>query len=422
MSGQGNMGRGFGLDLTGTAMPGIGGRAADDAARTALPQPAARPALPVRLTAAQAALRRALFRRRGPLMLRHGQQQAAVVLGALPPGLLPDPADTPWLSMSISGAPAAAALPWPLARRLLGQPLEAAQPADAALLLEDALGEWLDAAELATGLSIRLDRLDRSCPDIADAVTARLGVDVALPRPARQGLVLRLSPGAVHALANSLTRLARPRDDVGALMLRLAVHRTAARLTLAELNSLAPGDALAMADDAEDASAVIEGQLVAPVSPAGPGRWTLARGFAPPAEHEIPFHWTTRHTQMTQTETDPAVPPQLETTSETSAETGRGATPDPASASRSASAPAAGLPSGPASLDALEVRLSVRLGETLMTLAELRQAGPGTVITLDRPDGAPVELVVNGQVIGTGQIITVAGQKACEIHSLFGDG
>ena len=87
-----------------------------------------------------------------------------------------------------------------------------------------------------------------------------------------------------------------------------------------------------------------------------------------------------------------------------------------------APAPAGAEAPRPASLDALELRLSVRLGEALVPLAELRQAGPGTVIVLDRPDGALVDLVVNGQVVGTGQIISVAGQRACEIRSLFGDG
>ena len=50
------------------------------------------------------------------------------------------------------------------------------------------------------------------------------------------------------------------------------------------------------------------------------------------------------------------------------------------------------------------------------------KTGVGTVIALDRPDGAPVDLVLNGQVIGTGQVTTIAGQKACEIITLFGDG
>ncbi|WP_036705278.1 FliM/FliN family flagellar motor switch protein, partial [Paracoccus sanguinis] len=88
--------------------------------------------------------------------------------------------------------------------------------------------------------------------------------------------------------------------------------------------------------------------------------------------------------------------------------------------------PAAPQPAAPApalaALDDLELRLSFRLGEALLTLSELRQAGIGTVIALDRPDGAPVDLVLNGQVIGTGQITTIAGQKACEIITLFGDG
>ncbi|WP_036736742.1 FliM/FliN family flagellar motor switch protein, partial [Paracoccus sanguinis] len=84
----------------------------------------------------------------------------------------------------------------------------------------------------------------------------------------------------------------------------------------------------------------------------------------------------------------------------------------------SSAAPAPAL----AALDDLELRLSFRLGEALLTLSELRQAGVGTVIALDRPDGAPVDLVLNGQVIGTGQVTTIAGQKACEIITLFGDG
>lgn len=68
------------------------------------------------------------------------------------------------------------------------------------------------------------------------------------------------------------------------------------------------------------------------------------------------------------------------------------------------------------------MRLSFRIGEALMPLADLRTAGPGTIITLDRPEGALIDIVVNGQVIGQGEIITVAGQKACEIRRIFGEG
>ncbi|MFD2440650.1 FliM/FliN family flagellar motor switch protein [Paracoccus kondratievae] len=70
-------------------------------------------------------------------------------------------------------------------------------------------------------------------------------------------------------------------------------------------------------------------------------------------------------------------------------------------------------------LDDLELSLSVRFGETLVTLQDLRNAGPGTIFTLDRPDGTLVEMMVNGKVIGTGDLISVAGQRAVEIRSLF---
>lgn len=377
---------------------------------------------PVRqLSAAQAALRGVLFRRRGPLMLRHGQRQAAALLTALPPGLPADPADTPWLALTIDGAPAAAALPWSLCRRLLGQPLEPADPGDAALLLEDALSDWLDAAELATGLAIRFARLDTACPDIADAVTARLSVDLSPPQPARQALVLRLSPGAVHAAAGALARLVRPRGEVGALMLRVSVLRTAARLTMAELASLAPGDALAMTDDTDDAAAVIEDRLAAPASPTPTGGWMLTRGFAPLADRTPHSPCHAEQAPMTQPDDDQPPPPIPQPDQAGAADSAPAPARAPAPAPRTDAAPH-GAAGGLASLDALQVRLSVRLGETLVSVADLRQSGPGTVITLDRPDGAPLDLVVNGQIIGTGQIITVAGHKAVEIHSLFGDG
>lgn len=76
----------------------------------------------------------------------------------------------------------------------------------------------------------------------------------------------------------------------------------------------------------------------------------------------------------------------------------------------------------PVPFDRVEVRVSIRLGETLMSVAELREAGPGTVLALDRAEGAPVDIVVNGQPIGTGDIVSVAGQRAVEIRTLFGDG
>lgn len=399
----------------------------------------------VSLTPAQAALRGLLFRRRGPLMLRQGGGQAALTLAALPAGELPVPADTPWLSLTIDGAPAALALPWSMARRLAGQPLEAADPEDAALLLEDALTDWLDAGELATGLAIRFQRLDRTPPP--DGIAARLGVDLALPRPARQAAALRLSAGAAQALAGALARNERPRDSLPGLALRVWIERPAARLTMAELKSLAPGDALVLPPDAEDgeAVAVVEQRLAAPVRAAGPGRWVIEAALAPRPLRGADIPWTAWRNDMSDTDPSAAGPlapghpaprPSMHPAEGTAAPPPDGqaepaGTPAPtaqegiepgAPGPLPAPAPAGAEAPRPASLDALELRLSVRLGEALVPLAELRQAGPGTVIVLDRPDGALVDLVVNGQVVGTGQIISVAGQRACEIRSLFGDG
>lgn len=436
-------GTGLGLDLTAGPLSLLGAelRSGAEAAPAATPTPrppggasppgaaapqtsGERPAAV--LTAAQARLRRALFGRRGPVMLRQPGQQASVALLPVAAGDDALPTDTPWLALDVNGAPAAVALPWAVTLRLAGQPLETADPEDAGLLLEHALTGWLNAAELATGLALRFRGLDAAPPTLPDAVAARLTVDLALPRPARQALLLRLSAAAAEALLPALIRLARPRDDLPGLVLRVAIERSGARLTLAELRSLRPGDALILADEADAGGpmAVIEQRLAAPVQAAGHGRWALSGPFSPRADRVSSFMSKAWQTEMTQTPSDaPVTPPGGDGAIPTDAplpEAGGGGeapseSPQPAPATQQG-------PAGLSSLDALELRLAVRVGEAMMSLAELRQAGPGTVVTLDRPDGALVDLVVNGQVIGTGQIITVAGQKACEIRSLFGDG
>jgi len=74
------------------------------------------------------------------------------------------------------------------------------------------------------------------------------------------------------------------------------------------------------------------------------------------------------------------------------------------------------------SMDDLDVRISVRAGEALMTLGDLRKLGPGTILPMTEPETDHVDLVVNGKRIGTGQLVTVGGTRAVEIKDLFGDG
>jgi flagellar motor switch protein FliN/FliY len=68
--------------------------------------------------------------------------------------------------------------------------------------------------------------------------------------------------------------------------------------------------------------------------------------------------------------------------------------------------------SGPAQLKIgplLEVHLkvSVMLGETMMTLGELLKLGPGSVMELNRSAGEPVDVLVNDKMYAKGEVVVV---------------
>lgn len=64
-------------------------------------------------------------------------------------------------------------------------------------------------------------------------------------------------------------------------------------------------------------------------------------------------------------------------------------------------------PQSSSSLDQLPVILQCRVGSLELTLAELQALGPGSVLRLPRPDEGLVELVVNGRVLGRGELVTL---------------
>jgi flagellar motor switch protein FliN/FliY len=76
----------------------------------------------------------------------------------------------------------------------------------------------------------------------------------------------------------------------------------------------------------------------------------------------------------------------------------------------------AGAPTGGsdlASAAALErlhdvpVELAVEIGRTRMTIRETLALGPGSIITLNRLAGEPVDLLVNGKVIAQGEVVVI---------------
>jgi flagellar motor switch protein FliN/FliY len=55
----------------------------------------------------------------------------------------------------------------------------------------------------------------------------------------------------------------------------------------------------------------------------------------------------------------------------------------------------------------VEMTLSVEIGRARMTVHELLQLSPGSVVELDRAAGAPADLLVNGRLIARGEVVVV---------------
>jgi flagellar motor switch protein FliN len=53
------------------------------------------------------------------------------------------------------------------------------------------------------------------------------------------------------------------------------------------------------------------------------------------------------------------------------------------------------------------VELAVEIGRTHMTIRETLALGPGSIVTLNRLAGEPVDLLVNGKPIARGEVVVI---------------
>jgi flagellar motor switch protein FliN/FliY len=71
------------------------------------------------------------------------------------------------------------------------------------------------------------------------------------------------------------------------------------------------------------------------------------------------------------------------------------------------------------SLGDVQVVVTVLLGRTTASIAELLAYTPGTIVSLDTPADAPVELFVNGIAVATGDLVTTDdGSLAVQVVEL----
>lgn len=323
-------------------------------------------------------LQNRLLRQSFPTVLGSQEMQFSASLCA-EPKLQPN---TCCISLTLNNQPAWLSLAWGDLNRLTKLSLEALPSDDAALLIEESISIWLDEWEANCEIEVRL----RCLEEAAEGRTAvRAGLLLQGPTWRSMGL-LRLSLNAAEVLIASQEPNPRSLDQMPELMLSASLEFPGTSLTLAEASSLSRGDALLLPDMVNQNLLVLENQMIANVAEAEDGSVTLTSNFQP-----------RRKSKGTIAMSDNGVNQGF-------------AASDPTSSSLLSQ------------VGDIEVRLAFRIGEALIPVADLQTMGRGTTIPLDRPDGNLVDITVNGQVIGNGELIQVSGQRAVEIRKIFSNG
>jgi flagellar motor switch protein FliN/FliY len=71
-------------------------------------------------------------------------------------------------------------------------------------------------------------------------------------------------------------------------------------------------------------------------------------------------------------------------------------------------------------LHAVEMQVTVELGRTTLSVRELLALAPGSIVELDRAAGAPVDILVNGTVFATGEVVVVDDEFGVRVTDIAG--
>ncbi len=80
---------------------------------------------------------------------------------------------------------------------------------------------------------------------------------------------------------------------------------------------------------------------------------------------------------------------------------------------------ASGEPIGLEGVLNVPVRVTVHVGSARMTLAELVELGPGSLVLLDRDAHEPADIVVNGKLVARGEVVTIEEKYAVRISEVL---
>jgi len=66
------------------------------------------------------------------------------------------------------------------------------------------------------------------------------------------------------------------------------------------------------------------------------------------------------------------------------------------------------------------LEVAAELGRARITMEEILQYGPGSILELDRTAGSPVDVVVNGSMIARGEVVVLGEEYGIRITEILG--
>ncbi|MBX5469459.1 MAG: flagellar motor switch protein FliN [Thermoleophilaceae bacterium] len=76
------------------------------------------------------------------------------------------------------------------------------------------------------------------------------------------------------------------------------------------------------------------------------------------------------------------------------------------------------LPAAIGRLAEVPVEVAVEIGRATMTIGETLALGPGSIVSLDRLAGEPLDLLVNGKAIARGEVVVIDEQFGLRVTEI----
>ncbi|KTB69595.1 type III secretion protein [Pseudomonas viridiflava ICMP 13104] len=244
------------------------------------------------------------------------------------------------------------------------QPGAAIETQADALLLEQAWLSWIEPLETLLGESLMV--VPCSARELRGGL--KVAIEVRLVDCPAQALEMYLHADSARRVIERLEQHAvAKRNPLQALRISLSVEAGQAPLTSAELRSLLPGDVV-MLDTLADAHVLLRLGRHCQTVAKRQGDTLVWQGALRPGSPQLPPYTRDRNDLMSEMSTDADLD---------------------------------------ASLDELPLTLVCQLGSVELTLAQLREMAPGSLLPLTSLAHDEVDLMVNGRRIGRGELVTI---------------